>query len=136
MRQRWPRSIMGEIHHGRKIMTRNEYFRIEQGDRVTCLRFLDTSRLDTDDYAQLQRDLVDFVESHLPNKLIVDLSEIVYCSTALINALLMAERRVRANNGTMHLFGLNEYMLDTLQRLKLVDTIFSICSDESTAQSA
>ncbi len=117
-------------------MTRNEYFRIEQGDRVTCLRFLDTSRLDTDDYAQLQRDLVDFVENQLPNKLIVDLREIVYCSTALINALLMAERRVRANNGRMHLFGLNEYMLDTLQRLKLVDTIFSICSDESTAQSA
>lgn len=117
-------------------MTRNEYFRIERDGGVTCIRFPDTSRLDTDDYAQLQRDLVDFVESQTPGKLIVDLSEIVYCSTALINALLMAERRVRAGNGTMHLFGLNEYMLETLQRLKLVDTIFSICPDEFTAQSA
>ncbi len=117
-------------------MTRNEYFCIEQDGGVTCIRFFDTSRLDTDDYAQLQHDLIEFVESHSPRKLIVDLSEVVFCSTALINALLMAERRVRANHGTMNLFGLNEYMLDTLQRLKLVDTIFSICADESAAQSA
>ena len=117
-------------------MTGTEYFRIEEEGEVTCIRFADTSRFDTDDYAQLQRDLVDFVESRQPRKLLVDLGEVVYCSTALINALLMAERRVGAKTGQMHLFGLNEYMLETLQRLKLVGTIFSVCADESAAQSA
>jgi anti-anti-sigma regulatory factor len=116
-------------------MIDTEYFRIEEGSEGTCIRFADTSRFDTDDYAQLQRDLVDFVESRQPQKLLVDLGEVVHCSTALINALLMAERRVRAEAGTMNLFGLNEYMLETLQRLKLVGTVFSVCGDESAAQS-
>jgi anti-sigma B factor antagonist len=117
-------------------MIGTEYFRVEEEGKVTCIRFADTSRFDTDDYAQLQRDLVDFVESRQPRKLIVDLGEVVYCSTALVNALLMAERRIRAEGGKMNLFGLNEYVLETLQRLKLVDTIFSVCADESAAQSA
>jgi anti-anti-sigma regulatory factor len=117
-------------------MATSDYFRVEQSDDTTIIRFGDTSRFDTNDYARLQRDLVTFVEQEQPRKLLADLAQVAYCSTALINSLLMAERRIRGASGVMKLFGLNEYMLETLERLKLVGSIFSVYPDESAANSA
>lgn len=117
-------------------MTKSDYFRVEQRDDATIIRFGDTSRFETDDYARLQRDLVTFVERELPRKLLVDMAQVAYCSTALINSLLMAERRVRGATGVMKLFGLNDYMRETLERLKLIGTIFSIYADEAAADGA
>ncbi len=81
------------------------YFSGEQCDDVTIVRFVDTSHFDTEKYAQLQQDLVDFVERQQPQKLLVDLGNIEYCSTALIRALLIAQKRVEAGSGMMKLFG-------------------------------
>jgi anti-anti-sigma regulatory factor len=117
-------------------MATSDYFRVEQSDDVTLIRFGDTSRFETADYGQLQRDLVAFVEQEQPRKLLVDLAQVAYCSTALINSLLMAERRIRGAAGVMRLFGLNNYMLETLERLKLVGSIFSVYPDEAAAKSA
>jgi anti-anti-sigma factor len=97
---------------------------------------VDTKYFDTDNYAQLQRDLVKFVERQQPRKLLVDLGRIEYCSTALISGLLMAQRRVTAAAGTMKLFGLREVVLETLQHLKLVDTMLSVYADETGARDA
>jgi hypothetical protein len=117
-------------------MIDTEYFRIEEGSEGTCIRFADTSRFDTDDYAQLQRDLVDFVESRQPRKLLVDLGEVVYCSTALINALLMAERRVRAERGNHESVRLERVHARNAPAAETGRHVFSVCGDESAAQNA
>ena len=111
-------------------------FTVEQGGEITFVRFVDTKYFDTDDYAQLQEDLLYFAEHQQPHKLLMDLGKIEYCSTALTNALLMVQRRVRARSGTMKLFGLSEVVLETLQRLKLVGTIFAVYEDETAAINA
>jgi anti-anti-sigma regulatory factor len=111
-------------------------FHADQYDDITVIRFVDTKFFDTDNYAQLQRDLVDFVERQQPRKLLVDLGRIEYCSTALISGLLMAQRRVTAAAGTMKLFGLREVVLESLQHLKLVDTMLWVYANETVARDA
>jgi len=117
-------------------MIGTEPFVVERSDDITIIRFVETSYFDTDDYSRLQRELMDFVEREQPRKLLVDLANVQYCSTALTNSLLMAQRRVRAGAGMMKLFGLSEYVKETLQRLKLIGTIFSVYADETAAKKA
>ena len=81
-------------------------------------------------------DLVDFVDRQKPPKLLVDLGSIQYCSTALTNTLLLAQKRMNAWTGQMKLFGLSEVVLETLHRLRLVGTLFSVCADEAAAKQA
>ena len=113
-----------------------ECFHVEQGGDITVVRIVDTRYFDTDHYAQLQQDLLDFVARRKPAKLLVDLGSIQYCSTALTNTLLLAQKRMNAWTGQMKLFGLSEVVLETLHRLRLVGTLFSVCADETDAKHA
>jgi len=111
-------------------------FIVEQSGDITVVRIVDTRDFDTDNYAQLQLDMVDFVDRRKPPKLLVDLGNVQYCSTALINTLLLAQKRMNAWTGQMKLFGLREVVLETLHRLRLVGTLFSVCADEAAARKA
>ena len=113
-----------------------ESFTVEQNDDAMVVRFIDPRHFDTGRYVQLQEDLVDFVEDQKPRKLLLDLGRIDYCSTALINALLMAQKRVQAGSGMIKLFGLHGVLLEAVQHLKLIDTVFSVYSDETAAKNA
>ena len=113
-----------------------ECFRVEQSGDIMIVRIVDTRDFDTDNYTQLQLDLVDFVDRRKPRKLLVDLGNIQYCSTALTNTLLLAQKRMNAWTGQMKLFGLSEVVLETLHRLRLVGTLFSVYADETDAKQA
>jgi len=117
-------------------MIRSESFSVEKSGDMTILCIADTRFFDTDKYAKLQHDLLAFVTADRPLKLLVDLSNVEYCSTALTNTLLIAQKRTSAWNGQMKLFGLSEVVLETLQRLKLVNTCLSVCADEEAAKQA
>jgi anti-anti-sigma factor len=117
-------------------MIGNECFRVEQCGDITIVRLIDTWDFDTSNYAQLQLDLADFVARQQPRKLLVDLSNIEYCSTALIAGLLTAQKRMVSWGGVMRLFGLSEVVLETLRHLKLVGTLFSVYADEAGAKHA
>ncbi|MCU0872193.1 MAG: STAS domain-containing protein [Pirellulaceae bacterium] len=112
-----------------------ECFSVEQTGDVTVVRIVDTRDFDTDNYAQFQENLAYFVSHQQPRELLVDMSNVVYCSTALIAALLMAQKCL-PRPGVMKLFGLSECVLESLQHLKLVGTAFSVCADESAARTA
>jgi len=113
-----------------------ECFSVERTGDITVVRIVDTRDFGTDNYAQLQLDLVDFVARQQPRELLVDLSNIRYCSTALIAALLMAQKCIQTCAGAMKLFGLSEVVLESLQHLKLIDTMFSVFADEAAAKHA
>ena len=113
-----------------------ENFIVKQSGDVTIVRIVDTRLFDADNYAQLQQDLVDFVAHQQPRELLVDLSNIEYCSTALIAALLMAQKCLLSCVGVMKLFGLSEVVLETLHRLRLVGTVLSVYADETAAKNA
>ncbi len=124
-KRRRRRNIIGAAH-----------FSAEQCDDTTIVRLVDTSRFHTDQYAQLQQDLEDFVERQQPRKLLVDLGNIEYGSSALISVLLIAQKRVEAGSGGMKLFGTREVVLEALQCLKLTGTMFSVYVDETAAKNA
>ena len=111
-------------------------FSTERADDSITLRFIDTSYFDTDDYAQLQQELAEFVAREQPRMLLVDLAEIQYCSTAFISALLAARNCMRSWAGTMKLFGLSQVVLETLQRLNLAGSVLSVYADEEAAKQA
>jgi anti-anti-sigma factor len=117
-------------------MSASEHFSVEQVDGITIVRVADTKHFDTDDYAELQKQLLEFVEKHEPKKMLVDFSHVMYCSTALTNTLLMAQKRVEAAGGVMKLFGLSDVVHETLDRLKLADSFFSIHPTEADARAA
>lgn len=110
-----------------------ENFIVKQFGDVTVIQIVDTQYFDTDNYAQLQEDLAYFVARQQPRELLVDLSNIVFCSTALIAALLMALKCLQTGPGVMRLVGLSEDVLESLQHLKLVGAVFSVCTDDETA---
>lgn len=111
-------------------------FSTERRDDVTIVRFVDTSYFDTDEYAQLQQELAEFVAREQPRMLLVDLREIQYCSTAFISALLKAQNSLQSWAGTMKLFGLSQVVLETLQHLKLAGSVLSVYGDEEAAKQA
>ena len=115
-------------------MTTSEHFSVEQSDGVTIIRVVDTKSFDTDNYAVLQQQMVDFVEEQQPTGLLVDLSNVQYCATALINTMLMAQKRMDARGAPMKLFGLSEVVLETLERLNLVGSFFAVLATEADAR--
>ena len=117
-------------------MVGTKSFSTELRDDVTIVRFVDTSYFDTDKYAQLQQELAEFVARERPKILLVDLSDVQYCSTAFISALLAAQNSLQSWAGDMKLFGLSQVVLETLQRLSLVGSVLSVYADEEAAKQA
>ncbi len=115
---------------------KTEYFSVEQGDDVTIVRLRDMKHFDAENYAQLQQHLVGLVERQQPPKLLVDLGNVEYCATALINVLLTTQKSVQARSGVTKLCALREVLLETLQCLKLDGTVFSVYADETDAKNA
>lgn len=57
--------------------------------------------------------------------LIVDLSDVEFCDSSGLSALLIAERRMRENGGTVKLAGLQKKVLNLI-RISHLDRAFSI----------
>ncbi len=111
-------------------------FAVEQCGDALIVRFVDTRHFDTGRYVQLQQDLVDFIEHHRPAVLLLDLGRVAFCSTAFINALLMAQKCVQAGSGKMMLFGLHGVLREAMEHLKMIGTVLSVCDDETAAKQA
>ena len=119
---------------GRSVARR--HFDVERCDRVTIVRLVDARYFDTEDYTLLHEGLLSFVDSERPRKLVIDLASLAYLSTALISTLLIVQKCVRARGGSMRLSGLNRHMLEALEHLRLVGTLFSVYPDEAAAREA
>jgi len=105
-------------------------FSTEVRDDITIVRFVDTSYFDT------EQELAEFVAREQPRILLVDLSEVQYCSTAFISALVMAQNSLQSWAGTMKLFELSQVVLETLQHLNLAGSVLPVYADEEAAKQA
>lgn len=117
-------------------MIGTNYFSVEEFGDVTVVRFVDVDDFDLGHYAQLKEDLAAFVADRQPDELLVDLGNVQYCSSDLTNTLLLALKHTRARSGSLKLFGLSEPCLETLKRLRLVGTLFSVYASETAARKA
>ena len=86
----------------------------------------DTTHFDVPRYVELQGELFAFIELYRPDQLVIDFERIRYCSTALINGVLRARRRLDDIGGTMKLCGMCESVRDAFRGLNLDGTVFQI----------
>ena len=117
-------------------MSEFQYFDVEQCDDITVVRLASPDLFDTEHYAELRRELVEFVERQRPKKLLVLFSRVRYCSTALISALLLVKDHIETEDGLIKLSGMNDTAREVFENLKLAGTVFDIYTDESAAREA
>ena len=98
--------------------------RIEQN--VLVIQLIDPKLFDTTTVTELQDELLRVVENEQPQNAIVDFSLVVHCSTAVINGLLRAKRRLQAGGGRLVLCGMTEGIRDAYKMLNLDGTVFRI----------
>jgi anti-anti-sigma regulatory factor len=117
-------------------MNAAKYFVAEQRGDLTKIRLGNPAYFDTGQYAELQNELVEFVDEQQPDRLLVDLSIVEYCSTAVMNALMIVKEVLESKGGRMIVFGMNDTVRGAFQRLNLDGTIFSIVTTEDEAIAA
>ncbi len=93
---------------------------------VLVIELIDPKLFDTTTVTQLQDELLLLVGTEQPNKAIVDFGRVVHCSTAVINGLLRAKKRVLANDGQLKLCGMTAGIRDAYKMLNLDGTVFQI----------
>lgn len=94
---------------------------------ITTVRFT-VAKLQGDDLLQKLRDeLVDFVTSETPQRLLLDFSGTTYFSSMLINCLLRVNKIVTKDNpGQIKLCGMSGDVLDSFKILNLDKSVFEI----------
>jgi anti-sigma B factor antagonist len=68
-------------------------------------------------------------------KLVIDLSEVDFCDSSGLSALLIAERRMRDGGGVLNLVGLRKKVFDLL-KISQLDRVFQIHSTVDEALKA
>jgi anti-anti-sigma factor len=114
-------------------MNKFKHFIAEQRGDLTRIRLANPAYFDTTQYGELQNELAEFVEQQQPGKLLVDLSVVEYCSTAVMSALLAARRHLESTGGQMKVCGMNDTVREAFQRLKLASKGLEIYATEAEA---
>lgn len=114
-------------------MTVIQYFSITQHGEVTELRLVNPAHFDVPRYEELRDELNQFVDQHQSGKLLVDFSEVQYCSTAVVAALVQIKKRLASEGGQVRFCGMNDTVRDTFRWLRLDGTLFDIYDTESAA---
>jgi anti-anti-sigma regulatory factor len=111
-----------------QIPTWSEYqhLLIRREGEVLVVELIDPKLFDTTTVTQLQDELLLLVDTERPSKAVVDFVRVVHCSTAVINGLLRAKKRVFANGGQLKLCGMTTGIRDAYKMLNLDGTVFQI----------
>ena len=108
------------------MWSKYQHLTVRRADDVLVIELIDPKLFDTTIVTQLQDELLRLVETERPSKAIVDFSRVVHCSTAVINGLLRAKKRILADGGQMRLSGMTAGIRDAYKMLNLDGTVFQI----------
>ncbi len=93
---------------------------------VVVLRIFEAELSDLVLEDQLVVALTKFVESRQPQKLLLDLSDVDYCATGVINTFLLLRKQVMDLGGEFKLCSVCGPLRTALRSLKLDKAVFSI----------
>ncbi len=108
-------------------------FNVELIDDVTVVRLNDPALHNMLLISELHDELLAYVQQHEPHKLLVDFQQVTQCSSAVINSLVLARKRLLAGPGTIRLCNMNRQVRHTFGILRLDGTLFQI--DNTLAES-
>lgn len=103
-----------------------EHFSVRRFDDGLTIELADPMLFDTAVVMAWQNELLKLVDSERPRRAIVDFSKVEHCSTAVINGLLRARRRIAKDGGQMKLCGMRTPIRDAYALLNLDGTVFLI----------
>lgn len=107
-------------------MSTSKYFTVQAGP-ITTIRFIEPELFDSVLVGELGDELIEFAENEKPAKLVLDFSEVEFCSTSLINTLLRIKKIVtRDNPGRMKLCSMSDNVKDAFVMLNLAGSVFDI----------
>ena len=107
-------------------MSNSQHFEIDEEHQVTHVTLIDPKLFDTLLVTELQDELLDYLLTHQPQNVIIDFERVTHCSTAVINGLLNAKKRVVDYGGVLKLCGMIGPIRDAYKMLNLDGTVFEI----------
>lgn len=106
----------------------------EIGD-VTVVRFTDRRILDEGNIQEIGTELFDLVEAQKREKLLLNFSTVDFLSSAALGKLIVLDKKVKANGGTLKLSNIRPDILEVFTITRL-DRVFEIKEDEADALAA
>lgn len=113
-----------------------EHLIVRTEDDILVIQLIDPKLFDSETVTALQDELLRVIDTERPKKAIVDFSRVVHCSTAVINGLLRAKKRIQANAGELKLCGMTNGIRDAYRMLNLDGTVFQIYDTLEDARNA
>jgi len=114
-------------------MTGAKRFRTQEMTDVVIVELTDSRLHDMLFITDLHDELLEFVETRHPQKLLVDFRVVSICSTAVINSLLRAKKRMLGWGGQLKLCEMQTGVRDAYRMLNLDGTVFEIHDDRGSA---
>jgi len=106
-------------------------FKIEKQDNYTLIQVL-TEKLDTNVAPSLKSELV-LISGKGEKNITLDLSQVKYCDSSGLSAILVANRLCKNASGTFVLTGLND-AVDRLITISQLDTVLNIAYSTGEAE--
>jgi anti-anti-sigma factor len=110
-----------------------QYITYKNVDGVAVVNFMETvSMFDGDKVQEVGKELLDLVNSKKYAKLLLNLTNARFVSSAMLAHLVKLHRRVQEEKGKVRLCCLRPVIMDAF-RVSNFDKIFEIFADEATA---
>ena len=110
-----------------------EYFDLTYDSEITEIRLANSMYFDVRQFEELRDELAELVSSFRPRKLVVNFSDVRYCSTAIIASLLILKERIESYGGQVKFCDMNTAVRDSFGMLKLDGPVFEIHSTAAGA---
>lgn len=99
-------------------------FEIAKNGKATVLK-LRGRKLDSTVSPELKAEFLILCKPKVTQRLIVDMTEVQFCDSSGLSALLIADRTMREHGGTVHLIHVHRKVLD-LMKISQLDRVFTI----------
>ncbi len=103
-----------------------KHFQVYEIDGVSVIRLNGPRLFETILISELDDELIQYAETHRPQKLLVDFETVVHCSSAVINSLLRVKKRLLGHQGKLRLCAMHPSVRDAYRLLNLDGTVFEI----------
>lgn len=101
-------------------------FDVKKNGNATVLK-IQNRRLDSTISAELKAEFLLLCKPKVTEKLVVDLSNVEFCDSSGLSALLIADRTMRQHGGSVHLAHVHQRVMN-LMNISMLDRVFTIHS--------
>jgi anti-sigma B factor antagonist len=117
------------------IMPEFKCIKLSKTKDISVVRLVDDRVMDADRIALMGQELLSLTESTDGNRVLLNLGNVRFLSSAAINKLIVLERRLGASGGDLKLSNLSPEVEEVFNITQL-DSVFHICADEEQAMAA